>query len=74
VQRRLKSLCVFCITLFVKFPPWGREKFQRPRIARIMAKFSVCRSLLGTIFTQYLEIPLYECFSNICLSYEKVLL
>ena len=25
-QRRLKSLCVFCIMLFVKSPPWGARK------------------------------------------------
>ena len=28
-QRRLKSLCVFCIMLFAKFPPsGGREKTE----------------------------------------------
>jgi hypothetical protein len=39
-----------------------------------MGKFSACRALLGTIFPQYLKIPLYEFLSNIISSYEKVLL
>ena len=37
-------------------------------------EFSACRTLLGTIFPQYLKIPLNECVLNTFSSYEKVLL
>jgi hypothetical protein len=39
-----------------------------------MGKFSACRTLLGTIFPLYLNIPLYGRLSNIFSSYNNILL
>ena len=51
-QRRLKSLCVFCIMLFVKFPPWGgaRKKLltQSPYI-RTQSSYITKKPLLSVI-------------------------
>jgi hypothetical protein len=39
-----------------------------------MCKFSACRALLGTIFPQYLKIPLYYFLPNIISNLEYFLL
>jgi len=53
---------------------YDMQNTQRPRIARFIGKFSACRTLLGTIFTQYLNPPhVWVCVEYFS-SYEKVLL
>jgi hypothetical protein len=36
---KVLSFCVFCIMLFVKFPPWGREKKRADPLAFLNIKY-----------------------------------